>query len=38
MKVSVGNLSEGCCCVRLGALVLGWNKKVHAGNREEMQG
>lgn len=33
-----GKSSEGCCSVRLGGLVLGWNKKVYARNREEMQG
>lgn len=42
MKVSMGSLSilwgPPCCCVTLGALVLGWNKKVYAESREEMQG
>lgn len=34
----MGNLSEGCYCVTLGGLDLGWKKKVYAGSREEMQG
>lgn len=28
VEVSMGNISESCCCVRPGGLVLGWSKKV----------